>query len=171
LDAPDDSLWDRKGTPEVETRDDILTMSLTAAVADLRQALGDDMNGWTWGKMHVINPPHPFGGQPVIGGMFSLPVLPLGGDGSTVAVATFTRAAPLQFIPFPAVNHQSYRMIVDLGDFEQSLGMFSTGQSGQPFSKHWGDLLQPWQRMEYNPILFSIQEIDLQKEGVLTLVP
>ena len=34
--------------------------------------------------------------------------------------------------PFEVTTHQSYRMIIDVGDWTKSLAIFATGESGQP---------------------------------------
>ncbi|HYP42342.1 MAG TPA: penicillin acylase family protein [Chloroflexia bacterium] len=168
MDKPDDPIWDRSDTSQKETRDDILLKSLTTSVADMRSApsLGENMQEWQWGKIHTTQATHPFGAQPVIGGMFNLSAVPIGGDGTTVAVAPFSLVRP-----FFVTNHQSYRMIIDVGDWTQSRAIYQTGQSGQPFAKHWGDMLTQWQKGEYNPLLYTTQQIDTNKEGTLTLTP
>ncbi|HKP54458.1 MAG TPA: penicillin acylase family protein [Chloroflexia bacterium] len=167
LATPDDPLWDSTVTTATkETRNDILLFSLNAAVADMNATMGDNMQDWQWGKVHTVSPPHPFGTQALIGGIFSLPALPIGGDGTTVAVSGF----PL-LRSFSVNHHQSYRMIIDAGDWGRSLGIFATGESGQPFAKHWGDMFASWQSYQYNRLLYTPQDIEAQKEGVLTLNP
>jgi len=167
LDTPDDPFWDRTVTTTTkETRDDILLQSFNDAVADMSSTMGDNMQDWNWGRAHTVSPPHPFGGQALIGGIFTLPTLPIGGDGTTVSVAGFSR-----IYPFAVNHHQSYRMIIDAGDWSRSLGIYATSQSGQPFAKHWGDMFAPWQSFQYNRLLYTPQEIEAQKEGVLTLNP
>jgi penicillin amidase len=167
LATPDDPFWDSTVTTTTqETRNDILLMSFNAAVSDVNGALGDNMQEWQWGRVHTVSPPHPFGTQALVGGLFSMDALPIGGDGTTVAVSGF----PL-LRSFSVNHHQSYRMIIDVGDWSRSLGIYATGQSGQPFAKHWGDMLTRWQSFLYNPLLYTPQEIEAQKEGVLTLNP
>jgi penicillin amidase len=68
-------------------------------------------------------------------------------------------------------SHQSYRMILDAGDCSKSLAIYAGGQSGQPFTKHWGDLFPGWQRYDFNPLLYTQSDIDPHKEAVLTLSP
>ncbi|HVF98313.1 MAG TPA: penicillin acylase family protein [Chloroflexia bacterium] len=166
LEKPDDPLWDRKDTPQKETRDDILLRSLNASLDYLQGGLGDNRHEWTWGKLHSVQAVHPFGDQALVSGLFNLERLPIGGDNTTVAVSSHSWVAP-----FSVVNHQSYRMIVDLSNWSNSLAVFSTGESGQPGSKHFGDMLPLWIRGDYNPLLYNQGDIDTQKEGVLTLQP
>lgn len=166
LEQPDDPLWDRKDTGPVETRDDILLRSLNGALDDLQGAIGENRQDWTWGKLHSIQPSHPFGGQALIGGMFNLDRQPIGGDNTTVAVSSYSWLAP-----FNVVNHQSYRMIIDVSNWSNSVAVFATGQSGQPGSNHFSDMLPLWIRGDYNPLLYAQSDIDARKEGVLTLQP
>jgi penicillin amidase len=65
----------------------------------------------------------------------------------------------------------SYRQIVDLSDFGQSLSQHTTGQSGNPFSKHYADFIEPWRQVRHHPMLFDRAAIEKNKEGILTLSP
>lgn len=163
---PEDPLWDNSTTPAKESRDDILTSSLTAAVSDLRSAYGDNIQDWTWGKIHTIQPRHTFGSQPVISGIFNLEALPFGGDGTTVSVGGFDLLNP-----YGMTSHQSYRMILDTSDWSKSESIFAGGESGQPYSKHWGDNFQAWQQGQFHPMLYTKQDLNNNVEGVLTLTP
>lgn len=166
MNKPNDPLWDRKDTPQKETRDDILLLSLTAALDDLTGAVGSNMQDWTWGKLHTITPAHPFGGQPIIGGLFNLPTSPIGGDNTTVSVGSFNMADP-----FAVTSHQSYRMILDTSNWSNSVAIYLNGQSGQPGSKHFGDFLPAYLRGDYNPLLFTPADVQGNKEATLTLQP
>ena len=165
LTKPDDHLW-HNGTAGKETRNDILTKALTDAVTELKGALGDDMSAWAWGKIHTITPRHVFGSQAIVSGIFNLSSQPIGGDNTTVSVSGFDFLAP-----FEVSHHQSYRMIIDAGDWNNSVAVYATGQSGQPYSKHWGDFLPRWQSGQYNSMLFDPKQIETNKDGVLTLTP
>jgi penicillin amidase len=62
-------------------------------------------------------------------------------------------------------------MIIDVGDWSRSLAIYGTGQSGQPYSRHWGDMLSVWQKGGYNPMLYTPEQIAANEQGTLTLVP
>jgi penicillin amidase len=167
VDAPNDPFWDREDTSDkVERRDDILLVSFEKAVSDLVAAFGDDTTQWSWGTVHTITPRHTFGGQPVISGVFNLERQALGGDNTTVAVAGFDALEP-----FETRSYQSYRMIIDVGDWGKSKATYPGGQSGQPFARHWGDKYGSWLRGEYLPLLYAPEELDAQGSAVLTLSP
>jgi penicillin amidase len=166
IDKPDDPFWDRTDTAAKEKRDDILLRALNEGVASLTTGIGPEPQEWTWGKLHTITPRHTFSGQPVISGIFTLESLPFGGDQTTVSVGPYELLQP-----FEMTSHQSYRMIVDTGDWSKSLAIYAGGQSGQPYAKHWGDQYPLWQRGDYNPMLYAKQDVQGSQEGVLTLNP
>lgn len=174
LDRPDDPLWDRKDTADVvERRDDVLKDSLVRATAELAAFLGENMNEWSWGKIHTITPRHEFSGATLVGGMFEMPSQPIGGSMSTVAVAGYPLVAagfPLQQV-YPVTLHQSYRMLLDTGDWSSGKAVFATGQSGQPGSPFRDNLYPLWVNGEYIPMLFDAAEVESNKKGVLTLTP
>jgi len=163
---PSDPFWDNVTTSAKETRDDILTNSLTDAVNDLRGAYGDNTADWSWSKLHTVQPQHVFGSQPVVSGVFNLPALPYGGDGTTVSVGGYDLLNP-----YGMSSHQSYRMILDTSDWSKSEAIFAGGESGQPFSKHWDDQYNDWQQGTMHPLLYTKEDIDAHKEDVLTLTP
>jgi penicillin amidase len=166
VDKPDDPFWDIVGTPEKEKRDDLLLKALNQAVESLVAGISPEPNEWTWGKLHTITPRHTFSGQPVISGIFTLETKPFGGDQTTVSVGPYELLQPYEMS-----SHQSYRMIIDIGDWAKSLAIYAGGQSGQPYAQHWGDQYAQWQKGEYNPLVYTQQDVEANKEGVLTLNP
>ena len=71
-----------------------------------------------------------------------------------------------------AMNHgASMREIVDLGDLANSRIVNTTGQSGQLFSPHYGDMIDLWQSVGYHPMRFDRTEIEQSAVDVLTLQP
>jgi penicillin amidase len=91
----------------------------------------------------------------------------MGGDHNTVAQAAYDPMAPYA----AGLSVPSYRQIVDLGNLSNSVSAHTTGQSGQPGSRHFADMIPLWRRVEYHPMLFEREAILAQSEGVLTLEP
>jgi len=89
-----------------------------------------------------------------------------GGDAFTVNNGAFDPE-----LPFRQVLVDSYRQILDPADWDRSLVMHTTGQSGQPFHRHYRDFTPLWARGEYVPLLFSRERIDEAAVGRLTLLP
>ena len=69
--------------------------------------------------------------------------------------------------PFEMKNHASLRTIVDFADVEGALSVLSTGQSGQPGARHWGDQVKLWLEGRLKPMPLSRDRIDA--EGTLVL--
>src|SRR5918994_1395455 len=86
-----------------------------------------------------------------LGRLLNLGPVAVGGDSNTVSQAG---VQPLSVIANPAViaNH---RTVIDLGDVERSRFVLAGGQSGNPLSRHYGDLFELWQRGQGVPIPWS----------------
>jgi len=65
----------------------------------------------------------------------------------------------------------SYREVIDLGDFDNSVAINVPGQSGQPESAHYADLLKPWAEGGYFPLLYSRQRVEAETKHLLVLEP
>jgi penicillin amidase len=63
------------------------------------------------------------------------------------------------------------RMIVDLSDFDKTLGIHPTGQSGHPFHPHYDDFIEMWLNGEYHPMWFSRESINNAVVDQLVLQP
>ena len=63
------------------------------------------------------------------------------------------------------------RMIVDLSNFDNSLTMHTTGQSGHPFNAHYNDMIDSWRMIKYHPMLWSRESVEGAQKTVLMLGP
>lgn len=165
----DNSWFDNKTTPQVETRDDIVRRSLADAVAWLSERYGNDPAQWTWGRLHTMTFVATAVGRSGIAPVewaFNSRAIPARGDNFTVNAGSFRYSNPF------VMNHGStMRDIVDLGDFGNSRMIQTTGQNGQVFHPHRDDFIALWQNVEYHPMLFDRERIAASAEGTLTLTP
>ena len=168
--ADEESPWfDDATTPQVETRDEVLLQALEEAEEELTKTLGQNMNRWRWGDLHTATFENQSLGQSGIGlieALFNRG--PVAVDGS-IATVNHTGYSPND--PYGVVSLSSQRQIVDLGDFTRSVSMHTTGQSGHPYHRHYGDMIDPWRNIEYHPMLFDKEGIAADKEGLLVLTP
>jgi penicillin amidase len=104
---------------------------------------------------------------PLVGRLWRPRTLPAGGDGYTVNQA---EVAP-HFPPGPVGIIASCRMIVDVGDWDNSISALPGGQSGHPASSHYQDHIDDWRHGRYHPMLFSRAAVERLVEGKLTLQP
>lgn len=144
-------------------RDAALLASLGEAVTELKAKLGADPAAWRWGALHQATFVHPLATTDERKALFNLPPMELGGDGTTVDVASGEGFA---------VGHgASYRQVIDLADWDRSSATSTPGQSGQPGSPHYGDLLEPWAEGRYFPLLFSREAVEKAAKQKLVLEP
>ncbi len=65
----------------------------------------------------------------------------------------------------------SMRMIVDLGNLENSLTVHTTGESGHTYNPHYIDLEPLWANGEYYPMLWETQSVLNAAVDTLQLLP
>jgi penicillin amidase len=128
--------------PGKETCAALLARSLDAALAALRSTYGEDMAQWRWGRAHAAH--------------FASPVLgrvPLLRDWVNLGIPTAGGYDTLDRGPSDVRNDQDpfaerfgagLRIITDLADPKGSRMIIAPGQSGNPLSGHFADLLQRW---------------------------
>jgi penicillin amidase len=61
--------------------------------------------------------------------------------------------------PFTGAWAPVYRMLADLGDPARSRWQLSTGQSGQPGSPHYDDMIDAWNAGRTNPVYANEHEL------------
>jgi penicillin amidase len=172
LDDPDNVWWDDiTTTDKIETRDDILKEAYSAAYKTLAQQLGTDFKKWRWGDLHtatfVSNPLGQSGIDPIESFVNAGPVAASGGR----EIVNATSNSWVGSTPFIVRSIPSMRMIVDLGDFDQSIWIHSTGQSGHPMSSHYRDLIDKWRLIQFTPMLYTQDAIVRNGGNALTLSP
>ena len=141
--------------------------SLVTAVKTLKRERGQDVSGWGWGQVRTLTLRHPAGATRLMGPVFNRGPMPWGGDANTVG-----QSAPDPIAPTgnPLVI-ASMRMVVPLGDWEDCRFVLPGGQSGNPLSPHYDDMLPLWQRGEGVPIPWSQEEVAKAARATLTLSP
>ncbi len=162
LSDPEADLFGRQA---LEGRDKLLKETLQGAREDLAKLLGSNPEAWTWGKLHVVNFRHVLDQQPGAKDLLDLGPLPRPGDEYTVN-ATGTAGASWQ-----QASGASYREILDTSDWDQSVAINTPGQSGQPGSAHYSDLLPLWDTGKYFPLAYSQKAVERETTDRLVLTP
>lgn len=139
-----DAWWcDDKTTTKTETCDEIINASFDAALDDLTRRYGNDISSWRWDTAHFARSEHrPFSSVPVLSKLFEIRA-PTAGDTYTVMVGKVRLREPN---PFANEFAASLRAVYDLSvsDPNAATIIFSTGQSGNPFSVHYRDMAERW---------------------------
>jgi penicillin G amidase len=164
---PNSTWFDDRTTPGVrETRDDVVRLAAQDA-RTLLQAMFPREADRNWDRLHALKFAHPLsGGGRVLDWFFSRGPVPLAGDGMTVnKTATNLRR------PYGTSDAASYRQILDVGSWDQSLAVNTTGQSGHPASPHYFDQNALWRTGGYRPLPFSRPAVEAATVSRLELFP
>lgn len=110
-----------------------------------------------WGAIHKAEFRHPLGDPLLSRGPVSRP-----GDGNTVNA---TGSGIIQ------TSGASYRQILDLSDWDKSVMTNVPGESGDPRSPHYADLLKEWAEGRYHPMLYTRKAVEANTVERITLKP
>jgi penicillin amidase len=158
--------FDDVGTSAHESREEMVERALTAALADLARSFGPSEADWSWERVHTLAARHPLGGIPVVGWLFRLPPMALPGSADTINANSGGVRDGFQARWIPA-----FRMVVDLDDPSRSRIVNSTGQSGNPFSRHYRDQYRAWAAGASYPMLYGEEDVRRATAHTLTLTP
>jgi penicillin amidase len=162
LAQPDEALW---GSHAAVQRDALVIKTFSAAVERTKKLLGDDPATWSWGKLHTVAFEHPLASlRKEYAAAFNLGPVARPGD---VHTPNNTRHDE----NFRQVHGASYRQVFDLADWDRGMVTSVPGQSGQPGSPHYADLLPLWAEGKYFPLAFSRQKVEEVTKHRLTLRP
>ena len=160
LDQPNSAWWGRGG------RDAVLKKSFAEGVDWLGSQFGDAPGDWRWSRLHTATFNHPIGSVQPLNLLFNAGPIGAPGGVFTVFATSFKGNAP-----YAVASVSSMREILDLSNWANSLQVHTTGQSGQPLSKHYNDMVPMWQNVQYAPFYFDRAALDKANEGVLVLTP
>jgi penicillin amidase len=178
--------WDDTTTPDaVETAPQIVAAALDRTAAELRDTLGQPSR-WTWGRLHRLTLREDTLGLSGIGPLewyFNSGTRPAPGAAAAVDNLYYDpRAAypdpddpdaPISGLGdlFEITNGPSYRLAVDLSDLDGARIIQTTGQSGNPFDRHYGDLVDRWLIGATVPLPWGTAEIEHAAVSTLVLSP
>ena len=163
LEKPDAAL----GSDPARERDRVLRDSLGAAVADVADKLGSDASTWRWGRLHVARFDHalmPLADKATAAQM-SVGPLAYGGAANVPRAATYRRS------DYHLTAGASFRMVLDVGNWDASRTINTPGQSGDPFSGHYRDLAPLWATGQYVPLLYSRPAVEAATAEAIALTP
>ena len=125
------------------------------------------MDAWIWGKLHhahFVPAAAALAPRELRAKMVHGPV-PLRGSATTPCAATY------RMEDFAAITGASFRMVLDVGAWDNSLAINAPGQSGDPASRHYSDHFAPWREGQMFPLLYSRAAVEAATTQVISLVP
>ena len=143
------------GSDPIKGRDDFLLNALSEGVRELRGKFGSDMEGWVYGQAdykHVLIR-HPL--SPAVDAatrdLLDVGPLPRGGNSFTVGN---TGGGDNQ------TSGASFRIFVDTRDWDNTLGMNTPGQVGDPESPLYKNLFELWANDKLFPAFYSRDKVN-----------
>ena len=153
------------GTDAVDQRNRLLRDSLEIAAARLAGLQGPDRPKWSWGGLHIMKFRHSLDQAPRAEALMDPGPVMRPGDDETVAATGYDEQS------FHQNSGASYREILDTSDWDKSMAVNVPGQSGQPGSKHYSDLLPLWTEGKYFPLAYSKDAVEKAATDIMTLEP
>ena len=140
----------------IARRNSVLLTSLALAWADMERLLGTDPRQWQWGNLHQTLMTHPFASavDPATRVKLNVGPFPKNGSAHTPNQSSY---APTNFLQ---TGGPSFRVVIDVGNWDNSRAVNAPGQSGNPGNPHYRDLAPMWLKGEYFPLLYSKKMIE-----------
>ncbi|MDV7186951.1 penicillin acylase family protein [Lutibacter sp. TH_r2] len=149
--------WDNSTTSDKkERKNNILLKSFKESVVILQNQLGKTFENWEWGKVHTLEHPHPLGTIEVLKPYFN--VGPFKSKGAREVIDNRGYNLTETGI-YNVTSGPSTRRIIDFSDIENSLSIIPTGQSGNPFSKHYKNQAEMFNKGKFRKMKLNKNEI------------
>jgi penicillin amidase len=171
LQQPNSTWWGESGSTKISARDSMLADALEKARLDLTSLMGKDVSTWTWGRVHTITPENQTlgaGSHPaLVKWLLDGHSLGLAGGGSDVATADWNVASD----GFAVGSAPALRMVVDLGDLDDSRWIGQTGESGHVDDADYLDQAAQWAAGETATWAYSASAVRSATQQRLELSP
>ncbi len=139
--------WCAEAKGAVENCEALLSTALDAALAELRGAYGPDMMQWQWGRAHIAAFPNPVFDRIAVLRDWVHVGVPTPGGSDTINRGSTTIRDDAH--PYQQHFGAGLRIITDLATPAESRMIAVPGQSGNPLSPHFADLVQRWRQFDW----------------------
>lgn len=164
----EESIWyTDAATGRPRTRDELLQEAFSLSVKRIRKEVNANPRRWAWGRMHQVRYAHPLGSVRILSGFFNRGPFPVGGDGTTPNQTSYQPKLPPGLVQVVA----SYRQICDVGDWDATITVTTSGQSGHPFSRNYVDQIPMWLEGVYHAMPWTRPAVEQISKHKLVLAP
>ncbi|MBC7616451.1 MAG: penicillin acylase family protein [Pedobacter sp.] len=139
---PNSTWYDNINTKNKENLTELVNESFKYTCDSLERKYGSIGKNWEWGNVKSTNVPH----LAKIPG-FGSKKLNIGGGKNTVNALAET-------------NGPSWRMVIELGKMPKGYGVYPGGQSGNPGSRYYDDMLDTWAQGKLYDLFFMQSQDD-----------
>jgi len=172
LKNPNHEIWDHKSTDKKENLSDLLDIVIDSSESEIINLLGDDPKKWEWGDLHTITYSTNLLGQAGIAPLTALvDIGPVRVSGSANTINATGWSFDGDYSIADKFGHPSMRMIIDLSNFDNSMSILPTGQSGHVMSKYYDDQVDNWINNNMLPQYFGREVIEANQKSVMYLLP
>ena len=151
----------------IPDRDGLLLDTLSAAYRETQQLLGADPRKWQWGSLHHSLPAHPLLSRVERSLREKLQVGPFPKSGGPYT----PNQSGYRTTDFRQTGGPSFRVVMDVGNWDNSRAVNYPGQSGNPDDAHYRDLAPLWLNGEYFPLLYTRSAIEKEAKQRIVLAP
>ena len=127
--------WDRRDTPGVETRAQVVADAWRASVKHLKTTLGPVVQNWAWGQVHTLTHVHPLGRVGPLDRVFNVGPFAMAGGREVPNNQSYS----LGPAPWLVTYGPSTRRVIDFDRPQAAQGVLSVGQSGVWGDPHYSD--------------------------------
>ncbi len=152
---------------ETKGYSELILKGLKSAINEMQTKLGNDLKKWNWGKVHTIEYEHPLGKVKPLNMILNLGPFSIDG-GNNVINKIMSKPGDHNF---KVTSLPSTRRIINLGNKENSYSMNPSGNSGNFWSDHYDNQVQPYIKGEYRKIYFSKKEVTYNAVKKLLIIP
>lgn len=149
-----------------QQRNALLQASLLEALAALNRKLGPDMGSWQYGqekyKHALVRHPLSPALSPEWRARLNAGPAPRGGYSFTPSANSYGDNN---------VSGASFRILIDVADWERTRGINTPGQSGNPDSPYYKNLFETWANDGYFRVPYTRENVEQMAEERLLLAP
>lgn len=127
-------------TGQTRTAADVMDTALAKALGQIERTYGQNPAHWAWGRVHTRT----------FNSLAGLAVLSRGPYATGGDINTPDAASPTTPT---STSGPSWRMVVDLSNLANSVGVYPGGQSENPLSAHYADGLPTWLSYQNRPLV------------------
>jgi len=155
-----------------QSLESLCEQALTRAMRFLQRTLGKNREKWSWGLLHRYHFCHPGGRGHIASWLLNRGPYPAPGNGSTVNVSLYNPGhRGGSNMQYTVHTTPSLRMVADLSHPDRTYLIGPMGQSGQPGSRHYADMIDPWRKGELVPLPLSRDTVERIAVHTLELFP
>ena len=147
--------------------ENVILSTLEASFNEAKLLLGENINNWKWGDLHKTNFTHPLldNEDNIFADIMKIKNYGRGGTGNTPNSTSFS---PNDFL---VRSGGSWRFVVDTNDWNGARMTNAPGQSGDPSSKFYDNLVDGWANEKSFPLLFTKDAVMENMDSIIKLLP